>query len=116
MGLIPLKDPVHGPQTWVPWFSEKLHAEVKRRTPKNPKGEDWHQDGDLDPGSNMDHALVLWSSNTPTEFEHEGVVYQPKRMEVVIARNLGCMHRRPPGAPRIRWLFRQRVEVPKWLT
>jgi hypothetical protein len=31
----------------------------------------------------------------------------------VIVRNLACKHRRPADAPGRRWLFRQRVEVPK---
>lgn len=114
-GLVPLVDPVHGPQTWTPWHNEELHAEVKKRSPRNPKGEDWHQDGDLDPGSVMDHALVLWATNTPTQFRVGSDVYQPKPYSIVVARNLGSFHRRPPDAPRVRWLFRQRVVVPAWL-
>ena len=114
-GLVPLKDSVHGPQTWAPWCSEKLHAEVKRRTPRNPKGEDFHQDGDLDPGSRMDCAIVLWSSNTPTEIKVEGHTYRPNRREVILFRNLAGFHRRPPATRRIRWVFRQRVELPTHL-
>jgi len=110
LGMKPLHDPIHGPQMWAPWVNEKLHAEVKRRTPKNPKGEDWHQDGDLDPGSKMNHTLVLWASNHPTEFEVNGQVYQPKPYEVVAFNNLDGRHRRPLDAPRVRWMFRQRME------
>lgn len=112
LGFRPLKDPVHGPQLWVPWVSETLHAEVKRRTPRNPKGEDWHQDGDLDPGSRMDCGIILWSNLTPTQFrDSTGRVVQPKPYEVVYIRNLACFHRRPPDAPRNRFIFRQRVEL-----
>lgn len=111
-GLKPLKDPIHGPQTWVPWYDLDLHAEVKKRTPRNPKGEDWHQDGDLDLGSKMDHALVLWSNIDPTQIEYKGTIYQPRPYEIVLFRNLAGKHRRPPTAPRNRFIFRQRVEVP----
>lgn len=118
LGLRPLNDPIHGPQTWAPWCSEKWHAEVKRRTPKNPKGEDWHQDGDLDPGSRMDCGIVLWATNTPTQIRVGTNIFQPKPKEIILFRNLVGHHRRPPDAPRIRWIFRQRVEpaeVKKWL-
>jgi hypothetical protein len=110
-GYSPLADSVHGPQLWCPWVSEKLHAEVKRRTPKKRKGADWHQDGDLDPGSQMNHILILWTTNTPTEFRVGNKVYRPKPYEVVAFHNLSGHHRTPPDAKRVRWLFRQRCEI-----
>ncbi len=114
-GLVPLDDPIHGPQTFKAWCSERLHAECGWVTYKRGQGEDWHQDGDMAPGSQMDHAEVLWANRTPTEFQYEGRVYQPKPFQVILVRNLACMHRRPANAPRRRWLFRQRVEVPQHL-
>ena len=113
LGLIPLDDPAHGPQTFRAWCDEKLHAEVGWVTYKKGQGEDWHQDGDLSPGSKMDNAMVLWANRTPTEFRFNGKIYQPKPFEVILVRNLGCHHRRPANAPKKRWMFRQRVEVPK---
>lgn len=118
-GLVPHKDPVHGPlklRYW--WYDEKLHAEVRRRTladPKAVRGTQWHQDGDLDPGSIMNCALVTWCNKEPTEFLYKDVIYQPEPYQVVISRNLCGSHRRPPNAPKERWLFRQRVAVPKHL-
>lgn len=111
LGFKPLNDPVHGPQEWAPWCSVKWHAEVKRRTPKNPKGGDWHQDGDLDPGSRMNCGIILWATNTPTQFRVDGQIYQPNPREIVVFRNLDCYHRRPADANRVRWIFRQRVEL-----
>lgn len=116
-GLVPHHDPVHGPLT-VSWYDRALHAEVRKRTLKSEtakRGTQWHQDGDLDPGSLMDCALVTWSNVEPTEFQWNGHVFQPKPFEVVISRNLCGYHRRPPTAPRERWLFRQRVQVPQHL-
>lgn len=114
--LKPHVDPAHGAQAWAPWVDLSLHAEVKRRTTKAKAGEDWHQDGDTTPGAKMDCAIVLWSSNTPTEFKTEsGEIYAPEPRQVVIFRNLGCHHRRPLNAPRVRWTFRQRVAVPTHL-
>ena len=112
-GLIPLNDPVHGPQNFRAWVSQELHAECGWVTYKGNQGEDWHQDGDLKPGSKMDNAMVLWANRTPTEFQYQGKIYQPKPFEVVLVRNLSCKHRRPANAPERRWIFRQRVEVPK---
>lgn len=40
LGFKPLDDPIHGPQLWTPWCDVDLHAEVKKLSPKNPKGED----------------------------------------------------------------------------
>lgn len=116
-GLLPHFDPLHGAQEWAPWYDLALHAEVKKRTPKNPKGEDWHQDGDLTAGAKMDCALLLWASTTPTEFRvgSRGRVAQPEPFDVVLFRNLLGYHRRPPGAPRDRFMFRQRVKVPTHL-
>ena len=113
LGLIPLNDPVHGPQTFRAWCDEDLHAECGWVTYKGNQGEDWHQDGDTAPGSRMSNAMVLWSNRTPTEFKYKGKIYQPKPFEVIIAKNLACHHRRPDNAPDRRWLFRQRVEIPK---
>ena len=112
-GLVPHVDPAHGAQEWVPWYNKAKHAEVRIWTVKNPKGTDWHQDGDLTAGAKMDCALVLWADHTPTQFKaNDGVIYQPAPYEVVIARNQGCTHRRPPEAKGERWVFRQRVAIP----
>lgn len=113
LGLVPLNDPQHGPQLFRAWVNEKLHAECGWVTYKGGQGEGWHQDGDLAPGSKMDHAMVLWTNRTPTEFLYNGKIYQPKPFEVVLVKNLSCLHRRPKDAPRRRWIFRQRVEVPE---
>ena len=115
LGLIPLDDPVHGPQKFRAWCDKTLHAEAGWVTYKAGQGEDWHQDGDTKPGSRMNNAMVLWSNRTPTEFRFNGRVYQPEPFQVIIAKNLSCHHRRPDNAPGRRWLFRQRVEVPKHL-
>lgn len=112
LGLVPLNDSVHGPQTFRAWCSKELHAECGWVTYKGNQGEDWHQDGDLKPGSQMNHAEVLWSNRTPTEFQYKGRIYQPKPFQVILVRNLACQHRRPANAPKRRWIFRQRVEVP----
>lgn len=113
LGLVPLNDPTHGPQTFRAWCSRKLHAECGWITYKGGQGEGWHQDGDLAPGSKMNHAEVLWASKTPTEFQYQGRVYQPKPFQVILVKNLSCFHRRPDNAPKRRWFFRQRVEIPK---
>ena len=89
-----------------------LHAEVRKRAVPGTQATGWHQDGDMDPGVNMDHAIITWANVAPTEFKVGNNIFQPKPFEVVIVRNLGVYHRRPPGAPHERWLFRQRVEVP----
>lgn len=115
MGLVPLKDPLHGPQRFRAWCSLRLHAECGWVTYKGNQGEDWHQDGDLKPGSRMDNAMVLWANRTPTEFRFNGRIYQPKPFQVILVRNLAGHHRRPGNCPRRRWLFRQRVEVPSHL-
>lgn len=93
----------------APWSDPTLHAHVRRRTLRSSDGAGWHQDGDYGHVP-MDHGLVFWSSNSPTEFKVDGVVYQPRPYEVVYFRNLSCYHRRPIDAPRVRWFFRQRVQ------
>jgi len=114
-GLVPHPDPHHGPLRLKTWYDVKKHAEVRVQTLSSPKayrGEQWHQDGDLNPESKMDCALVTWSNVEPTQYQYKGRVYQPQPFELVITRNLGCLHRRPPEAPKHRWLFRQRVRIP----
>ena len=118
LGLKPLVDGVHGAQMTSIWADADLHAEV-RRFAQHGQGSDWHQDGDQAPGSNMDHAAVLWAAVTPTQFKYHKVTnditYQPEPFEIVIVRNLCGMHRSPPDAPKKpirRWFFRQRIEVP----
>jgi len=112
-GLIPHDDPKHGPLTTVPWFSMKLHAEVRRRTFNTKQAEGWHYDGDTTPGSKPDCCLVLWASNTPTEIQYQGKIYTPKPYEIIIFKNMSVRHRRPEDCPKVRWMFRQRVEIPK---
>ena len=114
-GLIPHVDPAHGPLTTVPWYSNKLHAEVRRRTFNTKKAEDWHYDGDTTPNSKPDCALVVWATNHPTEIKYNGTIYTPKPYEVIIFKNMDCTHRRPENCPRVRWVFRQRVAVPDFL-
>lgn len=108
-GLVPFpyKDTRY---TKAAWFDSKLHAHVRRRTLHKPDGAQWHQDGDFG-HIPMKHRLVMWASNTPTELKVNGIVYQPKPYEVILFDNLSCFHRRPPNAPRKRWVFRQRVEM-----
>lgn len=109
--LVAISDPKHRHQRGA-WRSRALCAYVRRRTVRNRKATSFHQDGDLAVGSQMDNCLVLWSSNSPTELRVGTTVYKPKHREVILFRNLACFHRRPPECPRIRWLFRQRVEIP----
>jgi len=114
-GLVPHVDPVHGAQTWVPWYDEALHAEVRIWTEKNRQGCDWHKDGDTTSGARMDCAIVLWADWAPTEFQYAGKISQPRPYEVVLFRNLAPSHRRPPHikAEAERWVFRQRCRVPE---
>lgn len=127
-GLIPHLDIAHGPLTKVPWYDILRHAEVRRRSFRTKMAEGWHYDGDTTPGSQPNCAIVLWASNNPTQIQFRYPVldtgegyqayadsiktWQPKPYEVVIFRNLGCLHRRPADVPRIRWVFRQRVAIP----
>ena len=106
-GLKPLYDPIH-PALEMAWSNQALHAEVRWSTGKVYSAESWHQDGDTTPGSKMDNIMVLWASETPTEFMWNGQVYQPKPYELVAVRNLSVMHRRPAQCAEDRWLFRQR--------
>ena len=115
IGLTPLHDPLHGAQTWTPWQSIKLHAEVHKWHPGTHIAEGWHQDGDQTSGANMNHASVVWASNNPTQFMVKDKVYQPKPFEVVLFKNLSCYHRRPPGTPEERFFFHQVVEIPKYM-
>lgn len=94
----------------APWSSTALHAHVRRRTLRSPEGAQWHQDGDYG-HIPMDHGLILWSNTHPTEIRDlNGKVYVPPLFSVVYFRNLEYYHRRPPNAPRRRFIFRQRVE------
>lgn len=111
-GLEPHVDPCHGPLHNVPWYSEPLHAEVRKRSFKTKMAEGWHFDGDTTPGSKPDCAIVIWSSSHPTEIQYNGDIWQPKPWEVAVFRNLSVLHRRPADVPRVRWVFRQRVAVP----
>lgn len=113
LGFVPSQDPAIGWDNFkAPWHSRKLCAYVRRRTVKNPRATDWHQDGDLIDDVVLDDYLVLWSSNTPTELrDFGGVVHTPPRRAVILVDNTACYHRRPPEAPHVRWLFRQRVYV-----
>lgn len=92
------------------WADIELHAHVRRRTLRKEDGAQWHQDGDYG-HIPMEHGLIFWSNRTPTEFKVWDQIYQPKPFEVVYFSNLDGLHRRPPNAPRKRWLFRQRVEL-----
>ena len=108
LGLVPLPG-----RAWKLVGQRGLHAEVRKRSVPGTQATGWHQDGDMDPGVEMDHAIITWANVAPTEFKvGNNRTFQPKPFEVVIARNLGVYHRRPPNAPQERWLFLQRVEVP----
>jgi len=110
-GLRPHKDPKHGPLD-VSWSDTTLHAEVRRTTTFGKGGDEWHQDGDTTPGSNMACGLVTWASSHPTLLRDKaGVVYQPLPFQVILFNNLVVWHRRPDDAPKYRFLFRQRVEL-----
>ena len=123
-GLVPHDDPAHGPLPLKGrnWVSIALHAEVRRRTFRTQMAEGWHYDGDTTPGAKPKCCLVLWASNHPTEIRFRGslehpdaeaqVIWTPRPYELVLFNNLDCVHRRPLDCPRIRWVFRQRVEVP----
>ena len=114
LGLVPINDPNHNHQSSASWHDKSLCAYVRRRTVQNPKAGNWHQDGDLVAGAQMDNYLVLWASNTSTilRIGNSGNVYRPNKREIILFHNLGCEHRRPDSCPSIRWIFRQRVETP----
>lgn len=112
-GLVPHYDPAHGPLETAAWYSIARHAECRNYTFNTKQAEAWHFDGDTTPGSKPDCCLVTWASSKPTEFLYYGKIYQAEPWEIVIVRNLAVKHRRPEGCARYRWMFRQRVEVPK---
>ena len=112
-GLRPLKGIPHNLDDYCAWYSEKYMAGIRRRTAEGAQGEQWHYDGDTTPGAKIAQGVVLWASNTPAEikFRNSDTIWQPKAREVVLINNLEVYHRRPPGAPHVRWTFRQRVEL-----
>jgi hypothetical protein len=125
LGLLPHKDDSHGPLhlTGRNWVDYALHAEVRRRTFSTAQAEGWHWDSDLDPNGNPDCVIVTWASNNGTQIKWKdwplddmanpeaSRIWQPRPYELVAFRNLSCLHRRPPGCPRVRWLMRQRCDI-----
>lgn len=122
LGFRPHVDVAHGPLklTGRNWCSPALHAEVRRRTFKTTQAEGWHFDADLEPSGDPNCLICLWASNTPTQIKWRNrsgvpqdrefeIIYQPRPYEVVVFNNMECLHRRPPNAPRVRWVFRQRL-------
>jgi hypothetical protein len=114
VGLQPHHDPVHGCEPRASWSDESLHAQVRRFNYNGPGG-DWHYDGDTTDGANPNCAMVLWTNTHPTEFKNKGesTIYTPKAYEIVLFNNMTTLHRRPANAPEKRWVFRQRVRLPK---
>jgi hypothetical protein len=124
-GLQPHIDKSHGPLhlTGRNWVSFPLHAEVRRRTFRTNQAESFHYDADLDPNGDPNCAIVLWASNSPTEIKWKNwpaedacnpaasKIWRPDPYQVVIFNNMHCLHRRPQGVPRIRWIFRQRCSA-----
>ena len=113
LGLIPLNDTKIKRNPGAAWSDEKTHAEVRMTAVPGSEGTQWHQDGDTSPGARMDHGLVIWANRTPTELFIDNKIYQSESFEVILVRNLAGMHRRPANAPARRFMFRQRVELPK---
>lgn len=94
------------------WRSRRLHADLTTRTNPHSEATSWHQDGDLTQDFPLDHGLILWATNTPTELKlPSGEVVRPRPYEVIFVRNRDVHHRQPPDAKRVRWLFRQRVSL-----
>jgi hypothetical protein len=91
------------------WYSDLFHAHVRRRTLRSGDGAQWHQDGDYG-HIGMDHGIILWSSITPTQIKQDGVIATPRPFEVIYFDNTAVYHRRPPEAPRDRWMYRMRVK------
>jgi len=113
LGLKPLRGIPHNLDDYCAWYDEDRMAGIRRRTAVGAQGEQWHYDGDTTPGATIAQGVVLWASNTPTEirFRNSDTIWQPRDREVVLINNLEVLHRRPPSAPRVRWTFRQRVEL-----
>jgi len=113
LGLRPLRGIPHNLDDYCAWYDEDRMAGIRRRTAVGAQGEQWHYDGDTTPGAKIAQGVVLWASNTPTEirFRNSDTIWQPRDREVVLINNLEVLHRRPPSAPRVRWTFRQRVEL-----
>lgn len=112
LGLIPFENPEIKRNKKAAWSNYDLHAEVRKTAKSGSEATEWHQDGDTSTNS-MDFAMVVWADREPTEFKIGDKVYQCKPYELVIARNLGCYHKRPNEINGERYFFRQRVEVPK---
>jgi hypothetical protein len=111
LNLVPFKNKEIKRNKKAAWSDYKLHAEVRKTAVKNSEATSFHQDGDTST-KDMDFAMVVWADRDPTEFKLGEKVYQPKPFELVLARNLGCYHRRPNIEGK-RLFFRQRVELPK---
>lgn len=117
LGFIPLNDDKIKRNSKAAWFDYVSHAEVRMTAVAYSEGTDWHQDGDTSPGARMDHALITWANTHPTQFTFRGIsqedgskfIWQPEPYELIIARNLAVLHRRPPNTPSKRFMFRQRV-------
>jgi hypothetical protein len=96
------------------WYSDLFHAHVRRRTLRSGDGAQWHQDGDYGHVP-MGHGIVLWSDTHPTQIKYLGsrwdpnVIVQPQPLEVIYFNNQEVYHRRPPDAPKDRWMYRMRV-------
>ena len=112
LGLKPFRNDEIKRNTKAAWSSYSLHAEVRKTAVPGSEAEGFHQDGDTST-RDMDFAMVVWASKTPTEVRVGSNIFQPKPYELVIFRNLACYHRRPKGIEGKRYFFRQRVVVPK---
>ncbi len=115
MGLIPFKNNEIKRNPKAGWFNYDLHAEVRMTAVAGSEACGFHQDGDSTVSHDeMDFAMVIWTNKAPTEIQYKGKIYQPKPYEVVLFKNLSAMHRRPANCPsKHRFLFRQRIVVPK---
>lgn len=98
-----------------PWKDAERHADVMCTTYPHSADGGWHTDG-CDTNADMDCALVLWASTHPTLFRWgtSTDVYSARPFQIILVRNIS--HKRPPGAPKRRWTFRQRVMIPAWLS
>ncbi len=111
LGYEPLKDDNIQTNPGAAWYRSELHAEVRITAVPHSQGTGWHQDGDMDSNSNMDHGLIVWANRTPTEFKIGEEIFQPLKFQLVYFKNLDGYHRRPADAPARRFMFRQRVEL-----